>query len=101
MASIYASLIIMAILGLIVFSFSFLMRREYIQAQDRKANTQARYAAETAINDARRQIYMALNDRLADSSQSDILQDPFRPDDVVSNYGCANRNPTKGYLADS
>ena len=99
-ASIYVSLAVMVILSLIVFSFSFLMRREHVQASDRKANTQARYAAETAINDARRKIYSEINTRLNDSSTDDLLQEPFDHGEMFKDYGCTNNSATPGYNPD-
>jgi Tfp pilus assembly protein PilX len=50
--AIIVSVTIMAILSLIVISFSQLMRREERQALDRHLSSQAYYAAESAINDA-------------------------------------------------
>lgn len=50
--AIIVSITIMAILSLIVISFSQLMRREERQSLDRHLSSQAYYAAESAINDA-------------------------------------------------
>ena len=76
------------------------MRREYVQASDRKANTQARYAAETAINDARRKIYSEINTRLNDSSTKDLLQEPFDHGEMFEDYGCTNNSAKPGYNPD-
>ena len=50
----------MAVLSLIAISFARLMRQEQQQAYERQLHTQAYYAAETAINDARREINQRL-----------------------------------------
>ena len=63
-ASVYVSIGIIGVLSLISISFAFLMQTEYIQARDRQFNTQARIAAETAINDARQIVYKAIGNRL-------------------------------------
>ncbi|MCX6727492.1 MAG: pilus assembly PilX N-terminal domain-containing protein [Candidatus Saccharibacteria bacterium] len=52
--SIVVTLLIMAILTLIVTGFAQLARREQREALDRQLASQANYAAETGINDARR-----------------------------------------------
>lgn len=62
--STYVSMGIIGILGLISVSFALLMQTEYTQARDRQFNTQARIAAETAINDARQLVYKAIGNRL-------------------------------------
>ncbi|MCW1907953.1 MAG: pilus assembly PilX N-terminal domain-containing protein [Candidatus Saccharibacteria bacterium] len=49
-AAIMVSLVIMAVVTMIVLAFSQLVRREQRQAFDRQLNTQAYYAAESAIN---------------------------------------------------
>lgn len=51
--SLTVSVVIMIVLSLIVISFAQIMRREQEQSLDRQLNTQAYYAAESAINDAR------------------------------------------------
>lgn len=51
--SIIVTMIIMAVLSLIVLGFAQLARREQRQALDRQLSTQAYYAAESGINDAR------------------------------------------------
>lgn len=55
--AIIVSIIIMIILSLIVISFSRIMRREQEQALDRQLSTQAFYAAEAGVNDARKAFY--------------------------------------------
>jgi hypothetical protein len=50
--SFFVVFIIMMVLTLIVLSFAKLVRREQRQTLDRQLNTQAFYAAETAVNDA-------------------------------------------------
>jgi hypothetical protein len=52
MMSFIVALIIMMLLSLIVFAFARLAQREQRQTLDRQLNTQAFYAAESAINDA-------------------------------------------------
>ncbi len=54
--SILVTMIIMIVLSLIVTGFAQLARREQREALDRQLNTQAFYAAESGINDARRAI---------------------------------------------
>jgi hypothetical protein len=49
-AAIMVSLVIMAVVTMIVLAFSQLVRREQRQAFDRQLNTQAYYAAESAVN---------------------------------------------------
>jgi hypothetical protein len=54
--SIIVTMIIMIVLTLIVTGFSQIARNEQREALDRQLSTQASYAAETGINDARRAI---------------------------------------------
>lgn len=54
--AISVSLIILLIVSLITLGFARLMQREQRQALDRQLSTQAFYAAESAINDARRSL---------------------------------------------
>lgn len=54
MVSIIVTVIIMIVLSLIVMGFAQLSRREQRQALDRQLSTQAFYAAESGINDARK-----------------------------------------------
>ena len=54
--SIVISIIIMVILSLIAISFARIMRQEQQQAYERQLHTQAYYAAESAVNDVRREI---------------------------------------------
>ena len=81
-ASIYVSIGIIGVLSLISISFAFLMQTEYIQARDRQFNTQARIAAETAINDARQLVYKAIGNRL-NLSQFIALKDTINVDGIV------------------
>jgi hypothetical protein len=52
MAAIIITIIIMIILTLVVIGFAQITRRQQRQVLDRQLNTQAYYAAETAVNDA-------------------------------------------------
>ena len=58
--SIVISIIIMVILSLIAISFARIMRQEQQQAYERQLHTQAYYAAESAVNDVRREINQRL-----------------------------------------
>ena len=62
--STYVSMGIIGILSLIAVSFALLMQTEFTQARERQLNTQARIAAEAAINDARKVVYKAIGNRL-------------------------------------
>ena len=76
--SIYVSVTIVAILSLIAFSFFFLMQNEQTQARQRQLYTQARYAAESAINDTRKVIYSEIHSQLTDENRAGgFLQKPF------------------------
>lgn len=84
--STYVSMGIIAILSLISISFALLMQTEYTQARDRQFNTQARVAAEAAINDARQLVYKAIGNRLNLSqfiSQHDTCGPSGTPDGAV------------------
>lgn len=61
LVSIVVTLIIMLVMGLIVIGFAKLVRRDQRQTLDRQLNTQAFYAAESGINDARQDIKNELN----------------------------------------
>ena len=63
--SIVISIIIMVILSLIAISFARIMRQEQQQAYERQLHTQAYYAAESAVNDVRREINQNLLTRQA------------------------------------
>jgi Tfp pilus assembly protein PilX len=66
LVSIFVVTIIMALLALVVISFTKLMDRELRQVQDRELATQANYAAESGFNDARAAVDQALkNNNLA------------------------------------
>lgn len=60
--SIVVTMIIMIVLTLIVTGFAQLARREQRESLDRQLSTQASYAAETGINDARRAIAQGFSD---------------------------------------
>lgn len=69
MAAIIVSLILMVVVTVIVLAFSQLVRREQRQAFDRQLNTQAYYAAESAINKIYEVLYV--NPGAVDSSYKD------------------------------
>lgn len=91
--SIIVSVIIMTILSLVVLSFAKLMSNEHRQALDRQLNTQAYYAAETAVNDVRQ----ALRDGEAVVNPNDCsrtagpLSDQTIDNQVIS-YSCVTVN---------
>lgn len=60
--SIVACLIIMVILSLITIGFAQIMSREQRQALDRQLSTQAFYAAESGVNDARNAKFVGYSD---------------------------------------
>ena len=89
--STYVSMGIVSIMSLIAISFASIMQSEYTQARDRQFNTQARYAAETAINDARQEIYRAIQLRLnADSVHGDLLQEPYDTINIETWFDCGD-----------
>jgi hypothetical protein len=66
LVSIFVVMIIMSLLALVVISFTRLMNRELRGALDRELATQANYAAESGLNDARAAVDKAVkNDALA------------------------------------
>ena len=63
--SILVAMIIMTLLMLIAVGFAALMRREQRQALDRQLSTQAFYAAESGVNDAREAVKTAIQNGTA------------------------------------
>ncbi|MCA9348591.1 hypothetical protein KC878_00370 [Candidatus Saccharibacteria bacterium] len=57
LVSIIVSSVIITIMALIVISFALIMKNEQQQALDRQLNSQAFYAAETAVNDVRKALF--------------------------------------------
>lgn len=93
--STYVSMGIVSVLGLVAVSFASVMQTEYSQARDRQFNTQARYAAETAINDARQRVYHEIDRRLnAVHPAFDLLQKPYDTLNVEEWFDCGD--PTQG-----
>jgi hypothetical protein len=61
MVSILVTMLLMVVISLIVLGFAQISRRNQRQAVDRQLSTQAFYAAESGINDARNLIKAAIN----------------------------------------
>ena len=55
--SVYVSLVVVIILFLLAFSFASMSARDHAQVHEEIFNVQASYAAETAINDVRQELY--------------------------------------------
>ncbi len=86
--SIIVTMIIMIVLTLIVTGFSQIARNEQREALDRQLSTQATYAAETGINDARRAIaagFTGEKNTCDSSSVSSVSQ--FNNSSVGGNIG--------------
>src|SRR5688572_5036935 len=71
LVSIVVTTIIMLVLTLVVIGFARLSQREQRQALDRQISTQAFYAAETAVNDARDKLKTASAAVLGDEYMDD------------------------------
>jgi hypothetical protein len=67
LVSIVTVMIVIVLLSLIVISFSKLMSRDLRQALDRELATQANYAAESGMNDARAAVAIAFRDGKLDT----------------------------------
>jgi hypothetical protein len=70
MASILITMVTMIVISLIVLGFATISRQEQGQTLDQQLNTQAFYAAETAVNDARQVVDAAANSGLAIPSKN-------------------------------
>ncbi|MEM6998014.1 MAG: pilus assembly PilX N-terminal domain-containing protein [Patescibacteria group bacterium] len=88
--SLTVSVVIMIVLSLIVISFARIMRREQEQSLDRQLNTQAFYAAETAVNDAKAELarnpLYSKND--CDINSGEALSVPSIGDDDLVSFAC-------------
>lgn len=71
MVSILVTMLLMIVISLIVLGFAQISRRNQRQATDRQLSTQAFYAAETGINDARDLIKTALSTGSAIPAKTD------------------------------
>lgn len=60
MIAIMTTMVLMVVISLIVLGFAQIARRNQRESLDRQLSTQAFYAAETGVNDARRQIQTAV-----------------------------------------
>jgi Tfp pilus assembly protein PilX len=88
--AILVTMIIMIVLSLIVTGFAQLARREQREALDRQLATQAFYAAESGINDARRAIKQGFTTDKADCSPvgSGALSNNVVSSDGTISYSC-------------
>lgn len=100
--AIVVSVIIMVILTLVAISFAQLMRREERQALDRQLNSQAYYAAESAINDAVAAIKNGGIDEIAGLNRckrgEGALSAPVLDDSAGISYSCVTVDMTPGDL---
>lgn len=76
MASILITLVTMIVVTLIVLGFAQIARREQGNTLDNQLSTQAFYAAETAVNDARNVIDNAVQDDATVPAKTQCNQDP-------------------------
>lgn len=89
--AILVTMIIMIVLSLMVTGFAQLARREQRESLDRQLASQAFYAAESGINDARRAMangYVKDKDSCATTSDSVHLSDNKVSSDGVVSYSC-------------
>ena len=98
--SMIVSVTIMIIISLVIISFARLMRTEQEQALDRQLSAQAFYAAEAAINDARKAFFEGA---IQDSTQCTTgagqpLSETQISDDSVSKYTCVTIDSTPSEL---
>ena len=73
-ASLFVSLAILIVLSLISASFLTLMTKNYTQANQRRNLAQAKFAAESAINDARHLVYEKVHRLLTSGA---LLTNPY------------------------
>lgn len=99
MVSIIVSSVIVTILALIVLSFASIMRNAQQQALDKQLNAQAFYAAETAVNDVRQQLFAGtLNENIdtcdnAKSGSQQVTSDKVNANSsITSEIGCVTVN---------
>lgn len=71
MIAIMTTLILMIVISLIVLGFAQISRRNQRESLDRQLSSQAFYAAETGVNDARNRIVQALNNGETIQAKSD------------------------------
>lgn len=71
LVSIMVTMILMIVISLIVLGFAQVSRRNQRQALDRQLSTQAFYAAESGVNDARNLINQAINAGITIPTKSD------------------------------
>lgn len=103
LASIVIVTAIIAMLALITTSFAALMDREYHQATDRELASQANYAAESGMNDARSYVISQLNsgvppNAIGNGTQCMDLSSnpaaPFLKDGRISGYYASPGSPS-------
>jgi Tfp pilus assembly protein PilX len=108
--SIFVTMLLIVIMSLLVMAFAQLSRREQSESLDTQLSTQAFYAAETGVNDAKSAIttYMNANpgaDLPVRSQCNDAVDYPeLNTNGVLSNaddvkYTCVTIDPTPSYLA--
>ena len=104
LVSTYVSMGIISVLGVVSIAFASVMQTEYGQARDRQLGTQARYAAEAAINDARQVVHLEIHQRLGTATlDDDLLQRPYDTLTVDEWYGCdggSGTNTASGFEGD-
>ena len=87
--SIYVSMAIMAVLMLITLTFATVMAQNYEQTADSQLNTQAFYAAETGIADARARL-LGLLDAYGRGDSGDLPAELLEIDDSSAGTGLAD-----------
>ncbi len=90
LVSLVVTFIIMIVLSLIVTGFAQIARREGRLSLDRQLSTQATYAAESGINDAKRAIF--------DPSASTPTQNPYSAKNGSADKTDCQPNPTSTFL---
>jgi hypothetical protein len=102
LVSIIITMILIFVMSLIVMSFFRVSQRNQRQALDRQLNTQAFYAAESGINDAKRLIDNAVSGGNPIPEKSDCGQMPGLPDQTINEgigYSCLLIDPSPGSLS--
>lgn len=99
LASIIIVTVIITLLAIIAAGFAQVMDKEYHQAVDRELASQAGYAAESAMNDARNYVVLKggnvdTGGQCLDLSQSPFNQPPFLPNGSLSAFYANPANPS-------